>query len=185
MSLLAASLAATAATTAAAAILYTDELVDITPAGGDVYAFSEGGFTGGGAITGSFTADGVNYAGQISTFEGDVTAFSFSWSGNAAVPAFSGDITGLFGLVWDDTGQPLGTGVYGDVEGVLAYSANYDAVWGAGPGPISFGPCTGSNICGVVETVPEPGAWALMLVGVGLVGATLRRHHRRGHSRLA
>jgi len=163
---------------ATAAITYTDELVNITPTGANTYDFSEGGFAGGAEITGSFTADGVNSFGQISSFDGDITAFSFSWSGNAVVPAFSGDLANLFGFVWDDTGQPLGTGTYGDIEGVVAFDHPGRNVWAAGPGPAEV--CTGSNPCGGVESVPEPGAWALMLVGVGVVGAALRRRGRNG-----
>ncbi len=48
-----------------------------------------------------------------------------------------------------------------------------------GNGTISaFGPATSSRL-GAVAAVPEPSTWAMMLVGFGGIGATMRRRRRQ------
>lgn len=42
----------------------------------------------------------------------------------------------------------------------------------------SYASNTGSPGAWTISSVPEPGAWALMLIGVGCVGAALRRRER-------
>jgi hypothetical protein len=43
------------------------------------------------------------------------------------------------------------------------------------PDGVSYTSASGSFMNGVPSAVPEPATWAMMIVGVGLVGATLRR----------
>lgn len=48
-----------------------------------------------------------------------------------------------------------------------------------GNGTISaFGPATSSRLA-AAAAVPEPGTWAMMLIGFGGIGATMRRRRRR------
>lgn len=59
------------------------------------FTFTQGGFAGGGSITGSFAGNDLNSDGFIqgATFNSgglsEITSFSVSWSGNAVIPAFS------------------------------------------------------------------------------------------------
>jgi hypothetical protein len=163
-----------AASPSEAAVITTADLVSVTPAGGGTFDFSVGGWDGGGLVTGSFAGADTDGDGQLSAFDGEVSAFSMSYSGGTIVGAFALSLGDLFGLVYDLDGGPLGDGVALDIEGIGATSA--PIFFGIGPGPV--GVCGTGADCGIIDApaaVPEPSTLALVLVGSGWLAARRRR----------
>jgi hypothetical protein len=66
-------------------------------------------------------------------------------------------------------------------------SGAYTALFFGAPGPFSIGPFTanGSSYGITVAAVPEPEVWAMMLIGVGLIGYQLRRKSKAGPVKIA
>jgi hypothetical protein len=155
------------------------------PASAATYLFSGGGFTDGATFTGSFDASDLDMNGQISSFQGEVSAFAGFFSGNSLVRPLNFDFDDLFGLVYDLDGF-IGDGLGGDIEG-LAVGSDLGQFF-VGPGPGSL--CDGTNLCALVDgdlssdqsveglsvtnAIPEPGTWALLLMGFGALGTALR-----------
>lgn len=111
-----------------------------------VYDFTQGGFTGGGVISGSFTGEDVDMNGEISAFDGEVTALTGMYSGGANVGAFSFDLADLFSLVWE-LDAAIDDGMADAVEGIQVFVADFG--YAAGPGP--FVACDGVADCGQVQ----------------------------------
>ena len=99
------------------------------------YTFTQDGYAEGAFVTLSFTGSDLNADTQITSFDGEITDFSMSFSGNSIVPAFSLGFADLFGLVYDDDGGPLGDGLLLGIEGVGANGAPFS--YTAGPGPFA------------------------------------------------
>ena len=154
------------------------------------FNISQTGFAGGGSITGMFTGDDLDMNGTISSFSGEVTAFTANWSGNTTIGATSWVFGDLWGLVYE-----LGTGDIGDdaiccgIEGIGVGPNGGGFSWQSGNGPGGFGAAPGggiqgptgavittSNLIDVSVKVPEPTTLALM--GLGLAGIGYRRHSR-------
>lgn len=169
-----------------------------TPASAASYVFSGGGFADGATFTGSFTGNDIDNDGQISSFTGEVSAFSGIFSGNSYVTPLTFGLADLQGLVWD-LDAFLGDGDAGNFfEGLWAQNGT-GYLW-VGPGPFVL--CDGANPCAEVTDgagyddsfdplavsathTPEPGTWAMMLAGFGMIGAALRRPRRRLTARTA
>nr|WP_277600667.1 PEPxxWA-CTERM sorting domain-containing protein [Altericroceibacterium xinjiangense] len=49
---------------------------------------------------------------------------------------------------------------------------------GGGPGGF-FPPSGGGQVSSPVTTIPEPQTWAMMILGMGMCGAALRRRNAR------
>jgi hypothetical protein len=164
---------------AMAGVDLTTDLVKVTESSPGVFDFSQGGFFGGGVITGSFAGVDSDADGQLSSFVGELTDFHLAYSGGSQVHAFTLGFADLFGLVYDLDGGDLGDGLILDIEGIEA--SNFGVFYAAGPGPLGFEPCDGSNICGFIvgADVPEPSTWALMTLALGGLGAMLRRSRVR------
>jgi hypothetical protein len=161
-----------AAPAAHALTTVTSSSAIVTFVGSDTFDFTITGWDDGGVVTGSFTGIDGDADGQLSWFDGEVSGFVAVYTGGTLVADQLWTTGSLFGLVYDLDGEPLGDGVTLDVEGIGA--ANAKAFFAIGPGPIGL--CDIGEPCGVIETViPEPGTWAMMIAGFGLVGATLRR----------
>ncbi len=157
---------------AVASVDISDALIAVTDLGLGNYGFTQGGWTAGGLVTGSFTGSDDNFDGQLNSFDGEISQFSMSFSGNANVKPFSLGLSDLFGLVYDLNHNVLGDGVLGtDEEGILVIGPR--TIYDAGPGLITI--CGIGDPCALIANVPEPATWALLIAGFGLTGAVLRR----------
>lgn len=153
--------------------------------------FSQGGFAGGGQITGFFTGEDLDGNGQISSFAGEITDFGVEFSGNATVSAFALSFDDLFGFVYDLGDPLLGDGRTGDIESILAERDSFAYL--AGPEALLLpGACLNANVCGqvgqggaisdttslvfvgVIDAIPEPATWASMILGFALAGTAAR-----------
>ena len=153
----------------------SQDLITVTPITAQDFSFTQGGFVAGGLITGTFSGVDTDGNNQLSAFNSEITDFSLAFSGNALVPAFAVDFLGLFGLVYDLDGGPLGDGLGLDIEGIVAGVDFFSYV--AGPGP--FDVCgIGVDCAFVAGAVPEP---AILWLGImGLAGWMRHRAHHNG-----
>jgi len=147
-----------------------------------VYTFSQGGYTGGGTISGTFTGSDLNADGQIVSFMGEVTAFSLSFSGDSIVASFTHGLPDLWGLVYY-----VGSGYIGDnyAEGLASNwdsSVGFDYASGMGPTGglggrvIDTATRATSSTQQLIAVVPEPGTYALFALGAAfLAGRKLSR----------
>lgn len=139
---------------------------------------------------GSFTANNVaSRGGQITAQNGsydtyrisaiDLTAFGSGFSTNAT----SG--TGVFALIWNGAGNhvlrlPTGYVAGSALSASLFFSGATFASLDINPTNVSSDLGGGQIVNFVFNTapppaVPEPASWAMMVGGLGLVGATMRR----------
>jgi hypothetical protein len=155
------------------------------------YTFSQGGFTGGGSLTGSFSGVDSDANGLLdaspSPGVSEITAFSLSFSGDSQVANFTLGYSDLAGLVWDlGQGAFIGNnGAVGTGEGIAAFSTDVMYLTGIGPNGVAGGAVSDFNTGGFTSTtqmvsvsavpVPEPETWAMLLVGLGLVAIVSRR----------
>jgi len=165
------------------------------PASAALFTFSQSGFHEGASLTGWFEAVDLDNDGQISSFNGEVTDFAASFSGNSAIHAGTFAFHDLNGRVWD-MDAVIGDGETGDIEGLSLGDAFYGYV--AGPGPFYL--CDGVNACAEFHTiaswdnsaelisvttgaVPEPASWAMMIAGFASAGMMMRRRNAAGPAR--
>ncbi|MDQ8023472.1 MAG: PEP-CTERM sorting domain-containing protein [Moraxellaceae bacterium] len=161
-------------------------LLQAAPSQAAWYHFSQGGFSGGGTITGTFDAEDLDGNGQISSWAGEVSTFTLSFSGDSVVGPFTHSFSDLFGLIYDLGSGFLGDGLDGDGEGI---ASNYQNAFGIEyiSGQSFFLPYLGSVTdlaTGAISTtdtlvsvtqVPEPGSLALALAGIALLATRARR----------
>lgn len=160
-----------------AAVITTEDLVTVVEIGPGSWDFSVGGWDGGGVVTGSFGGTDSDLNGQLSFFDGEVTAFSASYSGGTIVEPLSFVFGDLFGLVYDLDGGPLGDGLTLDIEGIGAISGVTS--FAIGPGPV--GVCGIGEVCGIIDgpAVPEPPMLPLVVSGMTWAVAVVRRRLSR------
>ena len=132
----------------------------------------------------------VNYVFTIT----GASIYNLSIDGQAIGSAVGSSITGVFDTwLWDDTtnsylfqnkigpGDSFSTLIKGLGPGVYELgSANWDDVYSASKGcgctSGAAGDAAAFNFN--LSAVPEPGQWALMVLGIGLIGAALRASGR-------
>lgn len=148
------------------------------------FVFSQGGYSGGGIIAGNFDATDLDSNGQISSFDGEVTGFSLSFSGDSIVGDFTHSLSDLSGLVYDLGGGFIGDGTGGAVEGMASNwggAFGFDFASGLGPtggfGGRVIDIATGATSSTIdlisVSAVPEPAT--LSMIALGLVVLSVRR----------
>jgi len=177
------------------------------------YLLSQGGFQDGGTLSGQFSGVDLNQDGRLSSFDGEITAFSLSFSGNSLVPAFTHGLSDLFGLSWQ-VGQPT-LGQWGapgaeTAEGLASQWLPSEALedgllitgigFAAGMGPLGEARSditdwqTGARIISrealwvqpATSAVPEPGRWGLMALGMtALLAPWWRQRRHRPATRAA
>ena len=122
------------------------------------FYFYQPGWSGGGLVTGSFTATGTNNFGQVSSFDGDISNFSIGITGDSSVSDTTWSQGNLWGIVYDVNGGPfLGDGKTGQVEGFAVTGSGFFYASGYGPinqlgGQITLGSYNGTQI----DTTPDP-----------------------------
>jgi hypothetical protein len=154
----------------------TASLVSVVAGGPGSWSYSVGGWGGGGLVSGTFTGTDLDLDGQLSSFSGEVTGFTMSYSGGSIVAPFSLSFADLYGLVYDLNGGPLGDGTTLAIEGIGALGSGKGFIIGPGP----YAVCGTGAACGVIEgpaagAIPEPMSWVMLIAGFGLVGGVLRR----------
>lgn len=157
------------------------------------FVFVHEGFADGAVVSGSFSGVDLNGDRQISGFDSgigggndnEITDFFMTFSGNSIIPAFTGDLSSLFGLVYDlDEGPVIGDGLTFDIEGIGFESPAYSYTTGNGPDPFPGGEIIditnnitdSSALNAFVTVVPEPSSAMIGLLAVVLAGAGRRWH---------
>lgn len=153
------------------------------------YTFSQTGFSGGGSISGSFTGDDLNNDGVLGSSISEISAFSLNFSGDSQIVNFSLGRNDLSGLVFYlNSGNFIGEdGAAGVGEGIGAYNTNFSYFSGIGQelnstggnggqaGDGLFAALTTTSSLISVTAVPEPASFAMLLAGLGLMGAVAVR----------
>jgi hypothetical protein len=90
-------------------------------------------------------------------------------------------LTDNFGTIWSFLDQPIGTGdtFYGfeAIDGQSIMNVHYAA--DTPPGSIDILKQVRIDVAGAPGGVPEPGTWAMMLLGFGATGVAMRRSRRK------
>ncbi len=171
------------------------------------YTFEQTGFQDGGVVSGSFSGEDLDHNGSLSFFSGEVSDFFLRFNGNSLVPSFTHGLADLTGLNWQVDAPTLGAQgkPFDDAAEGLAGNWAPDEALLDGLALAGFGYATGMGPLGELRgevsdwatgarlvssealrvqasttTVPEPGAFGLM--GLGLLGlmAVVGRQRRRG-----
>ncbi len=158
------------------------------------FVFSQTGFTGGGTVTGSFTADDTDMDGQLTLFSADeILAFSMSFSGGGGVPAFTLGLDDLIGFVYDNDGGPLGDDASEGIDvsdlstfaWLVGAAVTTEPSCGSVVGCIIYTPDSETEIVlttsgsVTVEAVPVPGAFILFASALALGGLGVAASRRR------
>lgn len=145
----------------------------------DRIVFSQGGFNGGGFISGTFGYVDNNHDGWIKANE--LEFFYMSFTGDSLVGSFSHDYGDLIHLEYSIGNPFLGTIFF---EGVSSHSSaepvfDYKSglalgSQGAGGRVIDVSTGASSSTAEQIAIIPEPGTYAMMLAGLGLLGWRVR-----------
>lgn len=141
------------------------------------FNFHQSGFEEGAFITGSFSGRDINTDGQLTSFSGEISNFSMTFSGNSLVDAFTLDSPIIFALIYDlFDGQLLGDR---NGEGIVAGGPTFRYESGVGPSStvggrvaVFGGGRISSTQLGVVVANPIPEPTTMILFGIGLLSLT-------------
>lgn len=158
--------------------------------GGNAFEIQKGATQGGYSGFNPVAADGIQYlelntdrytsvSQTISTTAGGTYILSFAYSGR---PNTAGGANSLMNVYWGNTlltASPLvgnTTGTWQTYSGSVTALGSSTALRFESVGPASS-PSFGSYLdnVSVVSAVPEPGTYAMLLMGLGLVGFVARR----------
>ena len=149
--------------------------VGVLTGSGNTYTLNLGSFASGSGVESSIL--GITNNIPNSTFaeflNGAFTASSargFSFNGQSFTGLAGGSNAGGDLLSFNTTGASAGA--YTDVLTFNGYSS-YPGLSNYNLGPVTVDVTV--QVTGGVAGVPEPAAWAMMLVGFGLIGGTIRR----------
>jgi hypothetical protein len=159
----------------AQALVTQNSGVGVLSGGGSLYTLDLGSFASGSGAESSTLGVTNNipnsaYAELLNGLFTSSPAQGFSFAGQTFTGLSGGSNAGGNLLSFDTTGRSAGT--YTDVLTFNGYSSY------PGESNFSFGPITvdvSVRVTGGVMGVPEPAAWAMMLVGFGLIGGAMRR----------
>lgn len=168
-----------------AAILAVAALVSAPIAAAASYTFAQGGYSGGGVLSGSFSGvdvDGDGWLVQLGA-GGELSAFALSFTGDAHIAAFTLGGADLQGLVLRLDGGPLGDDASPPGEGLAAASAAFQVLagWsalGSAGGLVAdlqSGASSLTELPLVVTLVPEPGTMLLLGAGAAALAMLVRR----------
>lgn len=150
------------------------------PAQAETFSFSQGGYADGATLTGSFSGTDLDGDGWLYGYE--LTAFELHWSGNRAVEAFSHGFDDRSGLEFNLAEQRIdhlgSVNLAGDGQRLFSFESmgwpSYQI-----PGVVTderLGLASMSwEPLRVAAAVPEPQSLALMVAGLGVIGAWRQR----------
>lgn len=145
---------------------YTGGSVDNAPGTPDIIALSTGGLK---TITFDRTVS-------------DVYLALVSWNGNAGVFDQSFEVIsdgcGFWGCGTFQNVTPNSFTASGELHGVMRFTGSFNSISFTDRDEAWHGIQIGIGGIAPIGGVPEPSAWAMMIAGFGLVGASLRRRRR-------
>jgi hypothetical protein len=150
-----------------------------------------GSMTGAGIVTPSAACAPIPFHGSITAAPGTSPLGSFTYSHDVCTQAGVGPIVGTFVIdfgIDQFSGTLNGAGTADPTPGLFDLLINYTITGGTGRFVGATGSFVGSGTAdprvrpSIVslsfQAVPEPSTWALMLLGMGAIGVTIRRRPR-------
>lgn len=146
--------------------------------------------SGPGSAQGPYDGSDDSYIGVVNNYGKTINSLSLSSSG-APIFAFDGDGIDTYGAVKvsgnpDTTGYGGPTGYFTNITSFTSGTVNFFGGVASGgtaffslEAPPSLSTFTGPGGGVTTGGVPEPATWAMMLVGVGLMGGMLRMQGRK------
>lgn len=149
--------------------------VAATPALAGSWSFQQGAYSGGGSFSGSFAGADGNGDGWLSSFDGEVTTFQATFTGDALVATVHFGPVDLYGLTYRLDGGPLGDDSDAPGEGLLVSVGDVALLSGVAtsglPGAyvVDLVGQSSTVLPITVTAVPEPSSALLLAGGVAML----------------